>query len=169
MSKGMKQKIAIICAFMHNPQTLILDEPTSGLDPLMQSRFIDLINAEKTRGKTILMSSHTFEEVERTCDRSVIIRAGRIVAVENMVDLRRSKRKIFEVQFISDADAARFVRNNPSYQATIKGDTATMITINEVDLLVKSLSLYPIMDLRVRPQTLEEIFMHFYGGGQSDQ
>lgn len=168
MSKGMKQKIAIICAFMHNPQTLILDEPTSGLDPLMQSRFIDLINAEKLRGKTILMSSHTFEEVERTCDRSVIIRAGRIVAVENMVDLRRSKRKIFEVQFVNEIDAVRFVHNNPNYEATINGDTVTMITINEVDHLVKALSVYQILDLRVHPQTLEEIFMHFYGGGQVD-
>ncbi|HUM56216.1 MAG TPA: ATP-binding cassette domain-containing protein, partial [Bacillota bacterium] len=69
MSKGMKQKVGIVAAFMHDPGVLILDEPTSGLDPLMQNRFINLILEEKKRGKTILMSSHMFEEVERTCHR----------------------------------------------------------------------------------------------------
>ena len=75
MSKGMKQKIGIVCAFM-NPlaSILILDEPTSGLDPLMQNRFVELILSEKKKGKTILMSSHMFEEIERTCDRAAIIR-----------------------------------------------------------------------------------------------
>ena len=69
MSKGMKQKIALITAFMHDPEILILDEPTSGLDPLMQNLFIEFIKEEKQKGKTILMSSHNFEEVERTCDQ----------------------------------------------------------------------------------------------------
>ncbi|WP_235601380.1 ABC transporter ATP-binding protein [Tissierella sp. P1] len=83
MSKGMKQKIGIVSAFMHDPSTLILDEPTSGLDPLMQNKFIELILNEKSKGKTILMSSHSFEEVERTCDRIGIIKK---------VDLSQSKR-----------------------------------------------------------------------------
>lgn len=73
----MKQKVAIVCALMHDPAVLILDEPTSGLDPLMQNRFIDLILEEKQRGKTVLMSSHMFEEVERTCARVGILREGR--------------------------------------------------------------------------------------------
>ena len=77
MSKGMKQKLGIVAAFMHDPRILLLDEPTSGLDPLMQNRFIQLLDAEKARGKTILLSSHMFEEVERTCHRVGIIRAGR--------------------------------------------------------------------------------------------
>ena len=74
MSKGMKQKIGIVCAFMHDPDVIILDEPSSGLDPLMQNIFIDLILEEKNKGKTIFMSSHIFEEVERTCDRTAIIK-----------------------------------------------------------------------------------------------
>ena len=76
MSKGMKQNLGIVCAFMHDPRVLILDEPTSGLDPLMQKTFANLILEEKSKGKTILMSSHSFEEVERTCDRVGIIRQG---------------------------------------------------------------------------------------------
>ena len=79
MSKGMKQKLGIVAAFLHDPHILLLDEPTSGLDPLMQNRFIQLLDAEKARGKTILLSSHIFEEVECTCDRVGIIRAGRLV------------------------------------------------------------------------------------------
>lgn len=79
MSKGIKQKIGLVTAFMGNLQVLILDEPTSGLDPLMQNRFVELVLEEKKRETTILMSSHIFNEVERTCDRTAIIRQGRIV------------------------------------------------------------------------------------------
>lgn len=84
MSKGMKQKLGIVAAFMHDPDILILDEPTSGLDPLMQNRFVSLVAEEKERGKTILMSSHIFEEVERTCDRIGIIQKGRMIAMKTL-------------------------------------------------------------------------------------
>jgi ABC-2 type transport system ATP-binding protein len=77
MSKGMKQKVGLIAAFMHDPQIYILDEPSSGLDPLMQQVFVDLIKEERKRGKTILMSSHSFEEVDKTCDRIAMIRDGK--------------------------------------------------------------------------------------------
>ena len=88
MSKDMKQKLDIVAAFMHDPDILVLDEPTSGLDPLMQNRFIELIAEEKKKGKTILLSSHMFEEVERTCDRIGIIRAGKLVTVDSVETLR---------------------------------------------------------------------------------
>ncbi|MEG2018058.1 MAG: ABC transporter ATP-binding protein, partial [Clostridium sp.] len=101
MSKGMKQKIGIICAFMGNPDIIILDEPTSGLDPLMQNRFVDLVLEEKKKGKTIFMSSHIFEEVERTCDRTAIIKGGRIVAIEDMESLKAKKRKSYILEFES--------------------------------------------------------------------
>src|SRR5699024_571357 len=89
MSKGMKQKLGIVAAFMHDPEVLILDEPTSGLDPLMQNRFVELIAEEKKKGKTILLSSHMFEEVERTCDRIGIIRNGKLVTVDSVETLRQ--------------------------------------------------------------------------------
>lgn len=95
MSKGMKQKIGIITAFMNDPAVLVLDEPTSGLDPLMQNRFVDLILEEKKNGKTIFMSSHIFEEIEKTCDRTAIIRSGKIAAVENMASLSQKKNKTY--------------------------------------------------------------------------
>lgn len=92
MSKGMKQKLAIICAFMGEPNILILDEPTSGLDPLMQNKFIDLIVKEKKRGATIFLSSHIFEEIERTCDRVGFIREGKLVTIKEMDELKKSQK-----------------------------------------------------------------------------
>lgn len=96
--KGMKQKLGIVAAFMHNADVLILDEPTSGLDPLMQNRFVELVLSEKAKGKTILMSSHIFEEVEKTCDNVLIIKDGRIVKQSDAQTLKNSQRKGFLVK-----------------------------------------------------------------------
>ena len=110
MSKGMKQKIGIVCAFMHNPDILILDEPTSGLDPLMQNKFLELILAEKEKGKTIFMSSHNFEEIERTCDRTAIIKEGYLVAVEDMKILSQTKQKSYIITFLTEEMASSFIK-----------------------------------------------------------
>ena len=83
----MKQKLGIALAFMHNPEVLILDEPTSGLDPLMQRLFNDLIMNEKEKGKTILMSSHSFEEIEKTCSRVGFIKEGKLAAMSHTRNL----------------------------------------------------------------------------------
>ena len=112
--RNQAEKIGIVCAFMQDPDILLLDEPTSGLDPLMQSAFIDLILDEKKKGKTILLSSHIFEEVERTCDRAAIIREGRLAAVEDIEKLRQNKRKIVELQFPSADTARDFASRMPS-------------------------------------------------------
>ena len=101
MSKGMKQKIGIICAFMHEPEILILDEPTSGLDPLMQEAFIELVLEAKENGTTVLMSSHMFSEIEKTCDRTAIIRNGRITAIVDMNDISKSVHKEYKIKFIT--------------------------------------------------------------------
>lgn len=79
LSKGEKQKLALVIAFMNDAKLLILDEPTSGLDPLMRNKFIELVLEEKKAGKTIFMSSHLFDEIEKTCDKVLIIKKGRIV------------------------------------------------------------------------------------------
>ena len=105
MSKGMKQKLGIINAFMGNPEIVILDEPTSGLDPLMQNRFIDLILEEKKKGTTIFMSSHLFEEVERTCERTAIIRRGQIAAVEDMEGLKKKRSRDYIITLDSKKSA----------------------------------------------------------------
>ena len=144
MSKGMKQKLGIVAAFMHDPDIIILDEPTSGLDPLMQNRFIDLISDEKKRGKTILMSSHIFEEVERTCGRIGIIQNGRMAAVDDADTLRRRHTRSYTVSLEDEASAEAFAAD---FGGTRTGLSVTVTT----------------------KQSLEEIFMNYYGGEKHDE
>lgn len=167
MSKGMKQKIGIICAFMQNPDILILDEPTSGLDPLMQNRFLELVRSEKQRGATILMSSHIFEEVERTCDRAVIIRSGQVVATENVEKLRSGKQKTIEIRFDKEESAASFCAAMKS--ASQEGTKVSLQIAGSMDTLIKQAARYNVLDLDIRTPSLEELFMHFYGGSNHDK
>ncbi|MCQ8265614.1 ABC transporter ATP-binding protein [Streptococcus suis] len=99
MSLGDKRKLAVVTAFMGNPDILILDEPTSGLDPLMQEKFIQFMVEEKRRGKTILLSSHIFPEVEATCDRIIIIKEGKLVAEVNAKELKNEDEKQYSLYF----------------------------------------------------------------------
>lgn len=141
MSKGMKQKLGIVAAFMHDPDILVLDEPTSGLDPLMQNRFIELLAEEKKKGKTILLSSHMFEEVERTCDRIGIIRAGKLVTVDSVETLRERHMHTYTVTLDTPEMAHAFSKDFGG-------------TCNGVNVTVSS------------KQSLETIFMNYYGGEQ---
>ena len=162
MSKGMKQKLGIINAFMGNPEIVILDEPTSGLDPLMQNRFIDLILEEKKKGTTIFMSSHLFEEVERTCERTAIIRRGQIAAVEDMEGLKkkRSRDYIITLDSKKSADALQL----PGYTITGReGASVTVAVKEDIPGLLSLLSSCPVRDMQIHTQSLEEIFMHYYG------
>jgi ABC-2 type transport system ATP-binding protein len=161
MSKGMKQKVGIVAAFMHDPDILILDEPTSGLDPLMQNVFIDLILEEKANGKTILMSSHMFGEIDRTCDRVGMIKDGKLVAVEEVRHMQTMQRKLFDVTVSTREDAERIrsagftvIEVEPlRLKVAVQGDYASFI---------QALSQCQISNLDIHSQSLEEIFMHYY-------
>lgn len=143
MSKGNKQKVAIVAAFMHDPQVLILDEPTSGLDPLMQNRFVQVIKEEKKKGKTIFLSSHIFEEVERTCDRIAIIRDGALAAVDEVDTLRKKHLRTYQVQLNSEEEAIAFARD---FDGNCDG---CLVTVSA-------------------KTSLEDIFMNYYGGNGND-
>ena len=164
MSKGMKQKVGIVCAFMHDPEILILDEPTSGLDPLMQNRFIELILSEKERGKTIFMSSHIFEEIERTCDRTAMIKDGHLIAVEDVNSIKASKHKSYVLTFATEEEASRFTTDvtDAKLISPIKVKVHYQGTLPP---FLKLISEYKIMDLDTTTPTLEELFLHFYGRG----
>ena len=177
MSKGMKQKIGIICAFMQDPDILILDEPTSGLDPLMQNAFVELLLEEKKNRKTILMSSHIFEEVEKTCDRTAIIRDGRLMAVEDMEILRQGRRKTVELVLDDAKTAKEFeekLRDNKAAQQLMKSraeENRLFVKVKGaegMDQLVKMAGQYTVKDLNIHTQSLEDMFMHFYGGEKDD-
>ncbi|MFA7673812.1 MAG: ATP-binding cassette domain-containing protein [Clostridia bacterium] len=108
MSKGMKQKTAIVAALMAGKEILVLDEPTTGLDPLMRQAFIELILEEKKKGRTIFMSSHIFEEIEDTCDHVALIKDGRLVEVADMNDIRHHDMKTYKIEFFDDQDYMAF-------------------------------------------------------------
>ncbi|WP_407309702.1 ATP-binding cassette domain-containing protein [Desulfosporosinus sp. SB140] len=163
MSKGMKQKIGIVCAFMNNPDLLILDEPTTGLDPLMQVKFLELVLSEKAKGKTIFMSSHNFEEIEKTCDRTAIIRDGKLVDIEDLKTLSQSKQKTYIITFSSEEAAASFSQEGFEI-SEIQGKTVTVSVKGNINTLISKLEKFEVVDLDVKTQTLEELFMHFYGG-----
>ncbi len=167
MSKGTKQKVGIVAAFMHDPAILILDEPTSGLDPLMQSRFIDLVIEEKERGKTILLSSHMFEEVERTCHRIGIIRAGRLVEVDSVDQLKAAQLKKYIITFENSVDAEKF-SHEPLDSEKLTHHRVSVIVHNNIREFIAIMNQYPVTNISAPTQSLEEIFLQYYGGGKND-
>lgn len=162
MSKGMKQKVGIIAAFMHQPELIILDEPTSGLDPLMQKVFIDLVLEEKSRGTTFLMSSHSFAEIERTCDRAAIIKNGSVVTVKDIHELQSMQRKLFEVTFEHSEDAEIFSVTSGINIESFEGNRARVAVQGDYAHFLAEISKYPVRNLDVFTQSLEDVFMNYY-------
>lgn len=166
MSKGMKQKVGIISAFMNQPEILILDEPTSGLDPIMQNRFIELLQEEKEKGTTILLSSHMFNEVERTCDRVAIIRQGYIVTKINIVDIKHAKDKKYKVEFINEKDYDSFMKEklDVSYTNPKKRQAEVNVKDDDINAFFGILNKYQIKFFSEIKKSLEDYFMSFYRG-----
>ena len=162
MSKGMKQKLAIVTAFMHDPSVYILDEPTAGLDPFMQNVFMDLLDTEKGRGKTIMMSSHIFEEVQRSCDRAGIIKNGRIVAVEDIQSLNSMKQKTYTVTLSDSKDVEKLNKGNLAVKKI--SDHRVQITVGQnYKEFFETLAPCSVVGLYAEQQSLEDVFMKYYG------
>ncbi|MGL4736580.1 MAG: ABC transporter ATP-binding protein [Cellulosilyticaceae bacterium] len=167
-SKGMKQKLGIVAAFMHQPEVIILDEPTSGLDPLMQNRFIELILEEKAKGRTILMSSHIFEEVERTCDNVLIIKEGRIVAQSGIESLKSTRRRGYTIKTEDPAHTMAVLQAAGFEVGEQMGSAMTVYVTGEtIDQFGKLLGQFTLLGLETKSQTLEDIFMHYYAKGEN--
>ena len=162
MSKGTKQKVGLVCALMGEPKLLILDEPTSGLDPLMQSRFVELIGRARARGATVLLSSHLFEEVERTCTRAAVLRAGRLAAVQPMEQLRRSKSRRYVFTFADPETAAAAAARWPDARAEGVRLTARVQGGESLPALLALGAEYGARDLEAHGLTLEESFYQYY-------
>ena len=167
MSLGIKRKLAVVTAFMSDPDVLILDEPTSGLDPVMQENFIQFIHEEKKRGKTILLSSHIFSEIDSTCDRIAIIKDGRIVSQFVADDLKHASRKYYTVTFASEGSKNDFLKQAaalPSFRLLNEKETETYLSIEDSDLnaLIALLSAACVVTFSNRRETLEDYFLKFY-------
>jgi len=161
-SKGMRQKIGIVLAFMCDPEVLILDEPTSGLDPLLQKVFNEFLLEEQARGKTIFMSSHIMSDVEKVCHRVAVIRQGELVTVEEVETLREKAGQRVTVEFgdpVTEEELARIPgvsmvkQTNRHYQFNMSGN---------MDPLIKALSRHEVIRLQAEEAPLEEVFLKFY-------
>jgi len=168
LSRGNRQKVAIVLAMMHDPEILILDEPTLGLDPLMQQEFYAILGEFKDREKTVFLASDILSEVERICDRVGIVRNGRLVDVRAIEDLRRNKIRHMDVNFAEHVDTGEFEKLpqvlsveqlNGNVRITIKGD---------VDNLVKLIARYRVEDLTFTQPSLEDFFLSFYGSSEDE-
>lgn len=167
MSLGEKRKLAVVVAFMHDPEVLILDEPTSGLDPVMQNNFIEFVREEKQRGKTILLSSHIFSEVDATCDRIAIIKDGKIVSEFIADDLKHASLKYYEIEFSTAKEATDFVKKSnqiPSVKILKNEKNVLYLSIEDSDMnaTIALLSNYGVKKFSNRRESLEDYFMKFY-------
>lgn len=168
MSLGVKRKLAIVTAFMSDPEVLILDEPTSGLDPVMQQKFIDFIVEEKKRGKTILLSSHIFSEVDATCDRIAIIKDGHIVSEFKADDLKHASLKQYRIVFDNHDDYLKFKNSYNKDIINIIKDNEEKNKLNiicddsNINKVVEFLSEFDIKEFNNIKETLEDYFMKFY-------
>lgn len=169
MSLGVKRKLAVVTAFMSDPDVLILDEPTSGLDPVMQQVFIDFVKEEKERGKTILLSSHIFSEVDATCDRIAIIKDGKIVSEFVADDLKHKSAKFYEITFKNSKEFEEFCssnKNSKDLKILNVDEKNNYVFISTDDSLINKviaiLSKYEIEDFNNKKETLEDYFMKFY-------
>ncbi|GAA4227911.1 ABC transporter ATP-binding protein [Streptosporangium album] len=162
LSKGNKQKVGLIQAFMHEPEFLILDEPTSGLDPLVQQEFLAMVREVRASGRTVLMSSHVLAEAENVSDRVGIVRAGRLVAVEDVAALR--ERAVRTVEFHFDAPVPREAFENlPGVRDLRVEGTSVRVTIDgRPDALVKAAARFTVVHMVSADPDLEEIFLTYY-------
>lgn len=157
MSKGMKQKTALVAALMNRPPILVLDEPATGLDPLMRAALLEILEQEHRSGRTIFMSSHSFDELEKTCDKVALINNGRIVDLCDLHALRNRPVREFKIEFHTDADYRRFLgqrfellRLQEQYhQVTIR------IPATETAALLGVLREYDVKFISELPYTLE--------------
>lgn len=166
MSLGEKRKLAVVTAFMHNPDVLILDEPTSGLDPIMQQVFIEYILAEKKKGKTILLSSHIFHEVDATCDVIAIIKEGRIVAEFKADSLKNIKSTIYRITFKTEKDYEKFVTYPYRFTSQNKKKRRARVFLEDrnINQLLQDIDGLSIEEFQEIPFTLEDYFMQYYKG-----
>lgn len=167
MSLGVKRKLAVVTAFMSDPEVLILDEPTSGLDPVMQETFVDLIHKEKARGKTILLSSHIFSEIDNTCDRIAIIKDGKIVSEFVADDLKHASRKYYTVDFKNEEEKKKFLAEKDaisSLELIREQPSEIFIAVDDKDLNAAIAALAPldVESFDNRKESLEDYFMKFY-------
>jgi ABC-2 type transport system ATP-binding protein len=167
LSKGNRQKIGLLQAFMHEPEILILDEPTSGLDPLMQEEFFNLVRVSKARGATVFLSSHDFAEVQRMCDRIGFLRGGKLVSEETIADLVQKAAHTYDITFAGEPPLAELKRIKHAVVEPYPANHVRVSLEGELTPLFRVLSRYRVMRLDQQEVDLQDQFMRFYGKDES--
>jgi ABC-2 type transport system ATP-binding protein len=167
LSRGNKQKVGLVAAFMIRPELLILDEPTAGLDPFIQLEFEHLCEEARTEGRTVFISSHQLPEVEHLCDRVGIIREGRLLAVETIAALKERALRKLEIDFGQPVKAEDFADLPGIRDLTVDDGSLRCTVMGSLDALVKAAARYEVRNLRSIDTSLEEIFLAYYGAGDA--
>jgi ABC-2 type transport system ATP-binding protein len=162
LSTGNKQKLGLIQAFMHDPDLFILDEPIAGLDPLVQRNFHDLLGELRELGRSVMLSSHTLSEVDRVADRVAILRAGHLVAVDELARLKEQAVRQWEIEFVDPPDIAEFRRLEGVQDVDLVGNSLHVAFEGSADHVVKTAARHEVLEIRTREQDLEEVFLRYY-------
>jgi ABC-2 type transport system ATP-binding protein len=162
LSKGNKQKIGLIQAFMNKPNLLILDEPTSGLDPLMKQVFYEMVLEMKQAGKSIFISSHDLTEIQKVCDRVGFIREGKLIAIEDLYDKNSMNFKKYKVQFEKKINLKKFTIIEGLKSEYYNEDTLIFTVTGSIDIFIKAIARYKIITLDEQETSLEDVFMQYY-------
>ena len=163
LSKGNRQKIGLVQAFMHRPELVVLDEPTAGLDPLLQSEVRSLLRETAADGRTVFLSSHSLDEVQHVADRVGIIRSGRLVDVDAVENLRERSLRRVTITFAEPIDPSALASLDGVRIVSVDGPVIRLSAPETaMDALVKSASRHAIADLVSQPADLEEIFLELY-------
>ena len=162
LSKGNKQKVGLVQAFMHRPELLILDEPSSGLDPLLQQEFLTMVKEASAQGSTIFMSSHVLSEVEEIAARVGILRSGRMVDVDSIDELRRRAGQEVELRFATPVMAGEFTRLEGVSDVVVGDSQVRLVLRGEPNALLKTAARHHVVGWSAENRDLEELFLDFY-------
>ena len=162
LSKGNRQKIGVLLAFMHRPALALLDEPSSGLDPLMQEEFHRLLAETTADGRTVFLSSHELDEVQRVADRVAIIKDGRLVVTDSVEALRAQAPHTIEATFKAPVALAGFERIPGVANVTADGNRVSLRVNGELAPLLRLIADHEPLDMIARHADLDELFMTYY-------
>lgn len=163
LSKGTKQKVAVVQAFMHRPDLLILDEPTSGLDPIIQREFDDILEEERQRGTTVILSSHVMSEVERLADRVAIIDKGHLAVTESISALKAKVTRSIELDFDHPLDTQEFTSLPGVTAVTAHRNTIVCQVVGSENALLTRAAVLGVVNIRTHDPSLDEIFLDVVG------
>ncbi len=169
LSKGNRQKLGVIQAFMHSPELLVLDEPTNSLDPLLQREFVDMAREAAAAGQTVFMSSHVLSEVQRASDRVGFIREGQMVAIEPVERLRERAVRRVEIQFADPVVAQEFAGLPGVSDVEVDDGVLRCRLHGRADALVKTAARHHALTLLSEEPDLEEIFLTYYHGPSTQE